>query len=326
MSQISIIVPVYDVELYLRKCIDSILAQTLTDFECILIDDGSPDNCPAICEEYAAKDSRIIVIHQKNAGVSAARNAGLDIARGEWIGFVDSDDWCDPGMFEFLLRNSENNEADISICGFHYITTDSNSFIKIKKCHNLLMNSMDAIKKLFSIGYFGAYSWNKLIKKRLLSDGNDILRYDESIHNAEDRLFLLSLFIRAKRIFYSPKVYYNYRQNQNSINGLRLKGGITEKNFTVFDACNKMLELKINKKIKHRILSYEGHVAANTYLRYIAYIGFSYDDKLSFLRNIVKKNIKYIFLYATFKQKLYSCLVFLPSIFYLYYRVRRKKL
>ncbi|MDR2409141.1 MAG: glycosyltransferase, partial [Bacteroidales bacterium] len=95
MTVLSIIVPVYKVEPYLRRCIDSILAQTFTDFECILIDDGSPDGCPAICDEYAEKDKRIMVIHQENEGVSAARNAGLDIAKGEWIGFVDSDDWCD---------------------------------------------------------------------------------------------------------------------------------------------------------------------------------------------------------------------------------------
>jgi glycosyltransferase involved in cell wall biosynthesis len=99
MPVISIIVPVYKVEPYLRRCIDSILAQGFTDFECILIDDGSPDNCPTICDEYMEKDKRIVVIHQENKGVSAARNAGLNRAQGKWIGFVDSDDWCDKGMF-----------------------------------------------------------------------------------------------------------------------------------------------------------------------------------------------------------------------------------
>ena len=100
---ISIIVPVYKTEEYLEKCVDSILAQTFRDFELLLIDDGSPDNCPALCEEAAARDPRIRVIHQKNAGLSAARNTGVEAARGEWIGFVDSDDSIAPEMYETLL-------------------------------------------------------------------------------------------------------------------------------------------------------------------------------------------------------------------------------
>ena len=118
MPQISIIVPVYNVEPYLHKCIDSILAQTFTDFECILIDDGSPDNCPAICDEYATKDNRIILLHQKNAGVSAARNAGLNIAKGEWIGFVDSDDWIEKNALELLYNKQRETSADIIIGSF----------------------------------------------------------------------------------------------------------------------------------------------------------------------------------------------------------------
>ena len=100
--EISIIVPVYKVERYLNECIDSILAQTFTDFELILVDDGSPDGCPALCDAAAAKDSRIRVIHKPNGGVSSARNAGLDTVRGNWIGFVDSDDSIDPSYYEKL--------------------------------------------------------------------------------------------------------------------------------------------------------------------------------------------------------------------------------
>lgn len=106
MPTLSIIVPVYKVEPYLHRCVDSILAQTFTDFELILVDDGSPDNCGAICDEYAAKDSRILVIHKENGGLSDARNAGLDIAKGEYIGFVDSDDYISPQMYHFQLTHS----------------------------------------------------------------------------------------------------------------------------------------------------------------------------------------------------------------------------
>ena len=110
---LSIIVPVYKVENYLQKCIDSILAQTFTDFELILVEDGSPDGCPALCDAAAAKDARIRVLHQKNGGLSAARNAGLDVARGEWIGFVDSDDYIAPEMYETLYKAVQSTGATL---------------------------------------------------------------------------------------------------------------------------------------------------------------------------------------------------------------------
>lgn len=112
---ISIVVPVYKVEAYLNRCVDSILAQRFTDFELILVDDGSPDNSGKICDEYAEKDSRIKVIHQKNGGLSAARNAGIDIAEGEWISFVDSDDWLHPDYLRVLYRGVTEYNADIAV-------------------------------------------------------------------------------------------------------------------------------------------------------------------------------------------------------------------
>lgn len=120
MPALSIIVPVYKTEKYLPKCIDSILAQTFADFELILIDDGSPDRSGQICDEYAQKDSRIIVIHQENKGVSAARNAGLDIAKGEHIGFVDSDDWIEPEMYSAMMDAQKENDYDVTFCGIIY--------------------------------------------------------------------------------------------------------------------------------------------------------------------------------------------------------------
>ncbi|MBA1325633.1 glycosyltransferase [Enterococcus faecium] len=110
----SIIVPVYKVEKYLRKCVDSILAQTFTDFEVILVDDGSPDNSGKICDEYAEKDNRVRVIHKENGGLSSARNAGIDVARGKYLGFVDSDDYIDEDMYEILYENLKIHDADIS--------------------------------------------------------------------------------------------------------------------------------------------------------------------------------------------------------------------
>ena len=118
--EISVIVPVYRVEKYLNDCIDSILAQTFTDFELILVDDGSPDGCPALCDAAAAKDSRIRVIHKPNGGVSSARNAGLDTVRGNWIGFVDSDDSIDPSYYEKIPQAAVPSGAEIAIGDIPY--------------------------------------------------------------------------------------------------------------------------------------------------------------------------------------------------------------
>ena len=114
---ISVIIPVYKVELYLRECIDSVLAQTYQNLEVILVDDGSPDQCGSICEQYAEKDNRVCVIHKENGGLSDARNAGIDVAKGEYIGFVDSDDWVAPDMYECLYKASVEYNAEFVVCG-----------------------------------------------------------------------------------------------------------------------------------------------------------------------------------------------------------------
>jgi glycosyltransferase involved in cell wall biosynthesis len=215
MPQISIIIPVYNVENYIRECLDSVLSQTFTDYECILVDDGSPDNCPLICDEYAAKDSRVVVIHQKNAGVSAARNAGLDIARGEWIGFVDSDDWCDYDMFRFLYENAINHKVDVSVCGVN-VFKDGVISRRDKKLYDAMFTSREAISLMFDReSSFGGFSVNKLFKKQLID--RDRLRYDESIKYMEDLLFFYHLFKIANSIYYSSQPYYYYRQIETSV-------------------------------------------------------------------------------------------------------------
>ena len=116
-SLISVIVPVYKVENFLDRCVESIVGQTYENLEIILVDDGSPDNCPAMCDEWAEKDSRIRVIHKENGGLCSARNAGMDIAAGDYLGFVDSDDCIEPDMYQLLVENAVSTQADISRCG-----------------------------------------------------------------------------------------------------------------------------------------------------------------------------------------------------------------
>ncbi len=123
--KLSIIIPVYRTQNTLQRCLESILCQSFTDYEIILVDDGSPDNCPYLCDEYTQKDARIKVIHKENGGLSSARNAGIDASRGRYIGFVDSDDWVAPQYLEKLLRNLKETDADICECGAYYTSGES---------------------------------------------------------------------------------------------------------------------------------------------------------------------------------------------------------
>jgi glycosyltransferase involved in cell wall biosynthesis len=311
MPIISIIVPVYKVEPYLRRCIDSILAQTFTDFECILINDGSPDNCPVICDEYAKKDGRVVVIHQENKGVSAARNAGLDKAKGEWIGFVDSDDWCDEGMFQFLYENAIKYDADISIGGFRTVSSDGNAKnIKHKKSIHIL-NGNEAIIKMFAPSAFGGYSWNKFIKSSLLNH----LRYDESKKYMEDVLLFYTLFKYVKRIIYVDIPYYNYVSNTESITR---QWGLTESAETALCVLDTIISIEPNKKIKRKVI--------HTLARFKVEIGIHYikmkdviNDNYAFLRKDLKDNLFSILVDFTIpvKEKIRYVLVLYPKLWHL---------
>ena len=153
MSLISIIIPVYKVEKYIHRCVDSILAQTFTDFELILVDDGSPDNCGKICDEYAEKDSRIVVIHQENGGLSAARNAGLDWvfehSDSQWISFVDSDDYVYPHYLEKLYQAVVENNTNISMCNFVNFS-DSVPECSLNEKESRIISGLEACNKIYN--------------------------------------------------------------------------------------------------------------------------------------------------------------------------------
>ena len=210
--KISIIVPVYKVEKYLRRCLDSIVAQTFTDWECILIDDGSPDNSGRICDEYAEKDKRFRVFHQENVGVSAARNKGLDEARGEWIGFVDSDDWIEKNMYEYLYNDAIETKADVVVCGFRG---------QHKKRIKRMCGTEEAQILLFSTKGFGGFSFLRLVAAEMI--GN--VRYDTSVKYLEDVKFFYELFKKCKATYWDNEPLYNYFQREDSVTH---KYGLTE--------------------------------------------------------------------------------------------------
>lgn len=166
---ISIIVPIYKVEQYLDKCIQSIINQTYRNLQIILVDDGSPDNCGKICDEYALKDDRIEVIHKINGGISDARNIGISKAKGKYIGFVDSDDFIDKNMYKDMYNLIEEKKADVCICNF-YNVIDDNNIIKNSNKGIQEYNKMDILREILLDKQIQSYAWNKLYKRELFDN------------------------------------------------------------------------------------------------------------------------------------------------------------
>ena len=229
---ISIIVPVYKVEAYLRKCVDSILAQTYTNLEIILVDDGSPDNCPQMCDEYKALDSRIVVIHQQNGGLSAARNAGLDIATGSYIMFVDSDDYIAPDMCEKLYQLLIRDGSDLAICSLECIYEpgcgmSSDETVK-KGLKSELLTTQQALEKVCESWFF-VVAWNKLYKKDLFAH----YRFPVGrIH--EDEFAVHHIFAQCQRISVTEERLYYYLRRADSITGQQKE--LTVKRLDAIDA------------------------------------------------------------------------------------------
>jgi len=209
---ISIIVPVYNVEKYLRKCIDSIINQTYENIDIILIDDGSTDSSSEICNEYSKKDKRIKVIHKENRGVSSARNEGIKHARGEWITFIDSDDWIEKNFCEILLKKVLETKSDVALCGYNRINNKKTEKINAKN-RELIFNCNEyLIKSLNPQTGFG-FCHMKLIKKEILKG----IYFNENIVVGEDALFNVMISQNIKKAIFVEQALYNYRINNQSV-------------------------------------------------------------------------------------------------------------
>ena len=209
--KISVIVPVYNTEMYLHRCIDSILSQTFTDFELLLIDDGSKDSSGAICDEYAAKDNRVRVFHKENSGVSLARNLGLDNAIGEWIVFVDADDWLELTMLEKMYHAVVEHNADCVYCDFNMVF--ENKKVKYKSV-SYSDDKTKFIKRYIATEW--TCLWNLLAKKDLYNKYS--LCFPNHICYCEDFWLSVRLFYYANKVAYVDKPLYNYnRMNETSL-------------------------------------------------------------------------------------------------------------
>jgi len=236
-AKISVIVPIYKTEPYLVKCLDSICNQTYKNLEIIGVDDGSPDNCGRILDEYAEKDNRIIAIHKQNGGLASAKNVGIDVATGEYLAFVDSDDWIELNMYEVLLNALEKHNADIASCFLYRDYPDGrrnyeSNFLKLREGEDIIFNSW---QEMF-IGYLDksvrdtGYSVPHLYRKSIFSD----LRFPQDVRIYEDTWFLLWRMQHCKRQVIVNGAYYHYFQSPSSL--LRSKFGLHKLEiYKVFD-------------------------------------------------------------------------------------------
>lgn len=210
---VSIIVPVYNVAPYLQKCLDSILRQTYTNLEILVIDDGSTDESSSICDEYAELDNRVVVVHKENGGLSDARNYGLDIATGDFIGFVDSDDWIESDMFEYLLDGCIGYNSDISYCEV-YEARDFTINYKLRKS-DTVYTAENALNELF-FDRLENYACNKLFRADLWES----IRFPVG-HNFEDITTIYKTIERSKSVAILKEPKYYYRIRSDSISGTK---------------------------------------------------------------------------------------------------------
>ena len=204
MPKISVIVPIYNMEKLMRKCLDSILAQTFQDYECLLIDDGSKDNSPAICDEYAAKDSRFTAYHKPNGGLSDARNYGIERAQGDYTIFFDPDDWVDADCLADMYAKAQETDADMVMCDLYYNDPYRQSYCKQEPTS---LDHNDVLKDLI-VGKVYGFTVTKLIRRSLYQLYD--LHYPLGMYGCEDQYTMCKLLKNEIKIAYLPKAYYHY--------------------------------------------------------------------------------------------------------------------
>lgn len=207
----SVIIPIYNVENYLRRCLDSLLSQTFTDYEVLLIDDGSTDASGNICDEYVEKDRRVKVVHQKNQGVSVARQRGLDMVQGKYVAFVDPDDFVQPNYLSAMINFAESDDADLVWCDYTELHHDGEM---LHSCNQNILTREELLENILE-GKFSAVLWNKLYKASIIKRYG--IRFDENLKTAEDILFVSKYICQVKRMKYVSQSLYNYNMvNSNS--------------------------------------------------------------------------------------------------------------
>ena len=317
---ISVIVPIYKVESYLKKCVDSIINQTMTDLEIILVDDGSPDNCGKICDAYAEQDARIRVIHKENGGVSSARNAGLDICTGDYIGFVDGDDYIAPDMYKILREKITANKASIAIGAVVDVYNDLVTASKSVSNEIIFNTKEEYIEEAFCGKNVRMFVWNKLYERKLFENA----RFRDK-RTMEDVFIFLDI-LHCKKIgcmVFTSKAKYYYVHHEGSIT----TDGFSSKFFDEIDAYKYNLWLvnshypTIAKAGEYRVLWSYRKVLDRIIL---CSDWHKHRQEINILRGYIKNNLLKVIRSKHFsnKQKLACCIIVINVPLYAYCKVK----
>ncbi|WP_191565585.1 glycosyltransferase [Metabacillus idriensis] len=332
MPAISIIVPIFNVEKYLYNCLDSILAQTYSDFELILVNDGSVDTCGEICDLFAEKDNRIKVIHKENGGVSSARNKGIEIAKGDYLAFVDPDDTIENNMYNLLIESALDHDADIVVCPIKTVNIGNNntSISPIWKDVNCIINKKTIANYIIpsilnNNNYSLASSVNKLYKKSLFKFYN--ISFEEHKHHSEDARLNFTLLTLINRLVFIEQPLYNYfireRDSLTQVFRENLYEYALDNKKLLIDICKKYnLEKYINTVRNHytsvTLLHMQDVVKRNISINNKFKVISSIMNDKDFIKDILRYNCK------SYYEMLLKCVCILKNEKIFYYSVRFK--
>lgn len=334
---LSIIVPVYKVDKFLPRCMNSLLNQTLKDIEIILVDDESPDDCPQLCEQYAKTYSHIKVIHKKNEGLGFARNTGLEVALGEYVAFIDSDDFIDPDMFENLYQYAKKNDCDVVFCGYN-IYRDKQHIIKCQEfpdysvykgkeqVTNVLMNMVGADPSHYSDVRLLMSVW-RAIYSRSIIEKNHLRFVSEREYIAEDIIFHLDFLPHCLNIGFIPQTHYYYCDNGTSLTRSYRADRFNKEIFLYYSIKERLAKIGSQQSYRNRLDRYllmKTRVCISQQVRYINLLGYKVSrqnikdiinsqevDKLLYSYPYKLLPVKHRLFFLLLKYHLYDLIIFL---------------
>lgn len=297
--KVSIVIPVYNVEQYLDRCVQSVLSQTLQDFEIILVDDGSPDNCPAMCDAYAKSDNRITVVHKANAGLGMACNSGIEVAQGKYIAFLDSDDWVDTEMYQTMYDAAEKYSADMVFSGLKRVDETGKSSILSQPSQLFIASDQEAIHSIMLDMIANPprvrMERNIAMSAKVVLYSNDLIKSNhirfesERQYLSEDLIFNIDCLRAARTVALLPATYYNYFINTQSLSNTIRK----DRFYKNIDLREKMLQryAPISPRLMERINRMTIGYCRNTIAAVCNAPNISYSEKIEILQGYVKHPI-----------------------------------
>ncbi len=294
---ISVIVPIYNSQKYLKRCLDSLNNQTTKSLEIVLVDDGSTDSCPFLLDSYKFKNAKKTVIHKKNGGLISAWKAGFLASSGDYIGFVDSDDFVEPKMFECMLEKAINNDADIVVCGMFH-ERKSHSEITLQPVNEGLYNSEILFEKIvpkLNSDYISPSRVNKIYKRNIINEGLNIV--PDSITSGEDNFATFLWFLNSKRIYILNEPFYHYCENKDSMSFI-YKPQIFDSYLTLVNGISEYNSIK-GSPIQH-------HELANLY-NFYGFVWCKYVCNSNLKRKVKKQELSRLYKTQEFKKALKFC-------------------